>query len=258
MAKSPLIKVRAIKRGTVAVKSGTYHFDPKSKHARARQRSVPVDAAEAASKKGLIKILGEGSERTAGSVVGRALGIDVSLFGAEQRERSADAEHGSMTEVFGAGGADTRDTTAFQRKPVGLSEDQAAGSETPRQIRLGDETARAETLLEDQDPDDDEDGDLDVDEDEDDEDAREEHAIDEFLREPGDDQLRQEGDAGGGDRPPVEPAGAGDIGGDGGGDAAGQSGDQAPPPPAQPPASKPAPAKARTSGAAKPGPKPKS
>jgi hypothetical protein len=95
-------KVRAVKRGTVTVASGQYHFDPNGVE-RARLRRVPADVYEAAKKKGLV-------EETRKNIPGED--DDAPLSIGEQAGLNVDESEGTRGDPSrGIGGGDTRDAT---------------------------------------------------------------------------------------------------------------------------------------------------
>lgn len=110
-----LVKVEAIKRGTVSGRYGIFHMDPKGKDPLARARSVRPEVADALVEKKIAKIVGGGSTRTSGSLVSRTTGE----VAARRRETSItrNDEDTAPAQYFGSNGADTRDTTAFAIDP---------------------------------------------------------------------------------------------------------------------------------------------
>jgi hypothetical protein len=186
-----LVKVKALKRGTLSGKFGSFHMDPKGKDPLARARSVRPEVAAELEKKGLAKIEGRGSRRTSGFSEERL----IDNVAARRRETSitGNDEDTRFAEVFGSNGADTRDTTAFEVDP----------SKTARVSPF--ETV---TLGEADVDDDDDDGQEDDDGDEEAQTTRDPVST---STGPADDAMLQEGNAGGADSPPrdddEQPAG---------------------------------------------------
>lgn len=210
------VKVKAVKRGTIATRFGTFHFDPKGKDKLARERTVRSEVAIQAKEKGLVTFVGRGSERTAGGLRGR----HVAEAAASRRETSAEDEHEQMTELFGAGGADTRDTTAFERDPSKFA-------------RTGTLTVERTDGTHDGTVDEDEiDGhgdDSEKEEESEAEDGDDEKHDDSMLGSAADGTLGQEGNAGGGDAPPRDDAATaqgGTAGQDGQGLGSSETGDK--------------------------------
>jgi hypothetical protein len=183
-AETKLVKVTAIKRGTITGRAGTFHFDPKGKDPLARARSVRPEVAEEAVKKGLVTLAGNGSTRTDGSL----RTTTVAANAASRRETSVtkEDERTDHAEFFGLAPANTRDTTAFEVDPSKVARVNPFEVQT-----LGDEQTDAD--------------DDDTDEDDDDGDDQGEGETDRMVSlDPADAVLSQEGNAGGADGPPID------------------------------------------------------
>lgn len=105
------VVVKAVKRGSRSTRIGIVHLDPKG-HPRARRVEVPRDVAEYLEGQGLGEILKtvtlepEQGDETLGE------------RGARVRAENAEGEDEQRPRQMGASGADTRDTTAFERDPT--------------------------------------------------------------------------------------------------------------------------------------------
>jgi len=185
-----LVKVKAIKRGTVSGKFGNFHMDPKGKDPLARARSVRPEVADELVKKGLAVRVGNGSSRTSGYVAERL----IDTVAARRRETSItrNDEETRMAEVFGSNGADTRDTTAFEVDPSKSA--RVSPFEAPT---LTTKPADGEEEDEDDTDEDNDDGD-DYDQ------GEGETGRAHLSLNPADDAMAQEGNAGGGDAPPID------------------------------------------------------
>jgi hypothetical protein len=191
------VKVKAIKRGTITGRRGTFHFDPKGKDPLARARTVPVEIAVEAKGKGLVEYAGKGSDRTAGKTAGTQL-IDA-VTSRRTTSVEKDGEDLRTAEYFGSTGADTRDTTAFPRDPSKYARTGVQSEEL---------TVEPEDVLLDLDDDDDSSGDADEDDDtsgdDDDDTGSEAEAFNPTGTISTDETLNQEGNAGGADGPPKD------------------------------------------------------
>lgn len=105
------VVVKAVKRGSRATRIGIIHLDPKG-HERARRVEVPRDVAEYLEDQGLGEIL-----KTV-TLEAEDAGETLGDRGARIRGENADAEDEHRPPQLGASGADTRDTTAFERDPT--------------------------------------------------------------------------------------------------------------------------------------------
>lgn len=112
------VDVKAIKRGTVTTAFGNFHFDPNGKDPLSRERSIRAEAALICKQRGYVKIVGEGAEDEAEAIAAANADRSVNAAAARRREASVEDEHDGLKQVFGSGGADTRDTTAFERDPT--------------------------------------------------------------------------------------------------------------------------------------------
>jgi hypothetical protein len=181
------VKVKAIKRGNVTGKKGTFHFDPDGKDPLARSRTVPVEVALEAKAKGLVEYVNRGSVLTSG--VTRGTPLDEAVENRRVTSVDTDGEELRNVQFFGASGSDTRDTTAFARDPskfartgVQAEEDSTALTEEEAEVT---ELDRAEG-------------------DRDDDDQDEDETVDQTSTITKDETLAQEGNAGGPDSPPSE------------------------------------------------------
>lgn len=181
---SEQIRVKAIKRGTVTGRAGTFHFDPNGRDPKARKRTVPFEIAFTAKEKGLVEYISKTSETEAMDIDDQRIGA----VGARRRETSigAGGEEPRIMDMLGASGGDTRDTTAFAADPS-----KSARVSPGRVIRLGERREPDEELE-----------DLDDDEENGDGDDGEGDGTDATGTFPSTDAMAQEGNAGGADAPP--------------------------------------------------------
>ena len=105
------VKVRALRVSTTNTPRGIFHFDPKGRDPRARENTIPKDVAELLQEQQKVKII-------SGPIEPAVVGETIEQYALDRRARSAKIEDAALGEGAGLTGADTRDTTAFDRDPA--------------------------------------------------------------------------------------------------------------------------------------------